>query len=151
MALNRLKGIIVPSKALDTPMASEDAGASITIVGQDPTCPRQDTIGAADASTTRGNEAMVEQIDVEFGVDGNVTLRGWLFVPDVPGPRPAITMAHGYAGIREHGLSRFARLFADAGCVVLVHDHRGFGVSDGLPPMPATGPMSNCQLPWPPS
>jgi cephalosporin-C deacetylase-like acetyl esterase len=75
----------------------------------------------------------VEQFDVEFGVEGNVKLRGWLFVPDGPGPRPAITMAHGYAGIREHGLDRFARVFADAGFVVLVHDHRGFGVSDGQP------------------
>jgi uncharacterized protein len=76
---------------------------------------------------------MVNQVDVEFGVEGNVTLRGWLFVPDMPGPRPAITMAHGYAGIREHGLDRFARAFADAGFVVLVHDHRGFGASDGEP------------------
>jgi dienelactone hydrolase len=30
-------------------------------------------------------------------------------------------------------LDRFARVFADAGFVVLVHDHRGFGVSDGWP------------------
>jgi cephalosporin-C deacetylase-like acetyl esterase len=76
---------------------------------------------------------MVEEFDVEFDVEGNVALRGWLFVPDMPGPRPAITMAHGYAGIREHGLDRFARVFADAGFVVLVHDHRGFGASDGQP------------------
>jgi cephalosporin-C deacetylase-like acetyl esterase len=76
---------------------------------------------------------MVDQIDVEFGVEGNVTLRGWLFAPDTAGPRPAITMAHGFAGIREHGLDRFARVFSDAGFVVLVHDHRGFGVSDGKP------------------
>jgi uncharacterized protein len=76
---------------------------------------------------------MVERIDVEFRVEGNATLRGWLFVPDMPGPRPAITMAHGFAGIREHGLDRFARVFGDAGFVVLVHDHRGFGVSDGEP------------------
>jgi uncharacterized protein len=76
---------------------------------------------------------MVNQIDVEFRVEGNVTLRGWLFIPDAPGPRPAITMAHGFAGIREHGLDRFARVFAEAGFVVLVHDHRGFGASDGEP------------------
>ena len=76
---------------------------------------------------------MVNPLAVEFGVDGNVTLRAWLFVPDMPGPRPAITMAHGFAGIREHGLERFARVFADAGFVVLVHDHRGFGASDGQP------------------
>jgi hypothetical protein len=30
-------------------------------------------------------------------------------------------------------LERFARVFADAGFVVLVHDHRGFGASDGRP------------------
>jgi uncharacterized protein len=45
---------------------------------------------------------MVGQLDVEFGAEGNVTLRGWLFVPDVPEPRPTITMAHSYAGIREN-------------------------------------------------
>ena len=76
---------------------------------------------------------MVDQQDIEFAVEGDVTLRGWLFLPDQPGPRPAITMAHGYAGIREHGLDRFARVFAEAGFVVLVHDHRGFGASDGEP------------------
>ena len=71
--------------------------------------------------------------DVEFSAEGGVKLRGWLFVPDGPGPFPAITMAHGFAGVKEHGLERFARFFADAGFVVLVHDHRGFGASDGSP------------------
>jgi len=86
---------------------------------------------------------MVQRQDVEFPAEGGVTLRGWLFVPEgaseatgehnAPGPRPGITMAHGFAGVKEHGLERFARLFADAGFVVLVHDHRGFGASDGSP------------------
>ena len=40
-------------------------------------------------------------------------------------------MAHGYAGLKEHGIERFARAFAEAGFVVLVHDHRNFGASDG--------------------
>jgi cephalosporin-C deacetylase-like acetyl esterase len=79
------------------------------------------------------HDRSMDQLEVEFPTEGNVTLRGWLFVPDEPGPRPAITMAHGYAGIREHGLDRFARVFAEAGFVVLVHDHRGFGASDGSP------------------
>ena len=73
----------------------------------------------------------MQRQDVEFPVEGGVTLRGWLFVPDGPAPHPAITMAHGFAGVKEHGLERFARAFADAGFVVLVHDHRGFGASDG--------------------
>ena len=44
-------------------------------------------------------------------------------------PNPAISMAHGYAGVKEHGLERFAHAFAEAGFVV--HDHRNFGASDG--------------------
>jgi uncharacterized protein len=76
---------------------------------------------------------MVQRQDVEFPAEGGVTLRGWLFVPDGPAPHPAITMANGFAGVKEYGLERFARAFADAGFVVLVHDHRGFGASDGTP------------------
>lgn len=75
---------------------------------------------------------MVERRDIEFEVEGGDHLRGWLFVPKTGvAPNPAISMAHGYAGVKEHGLERFARAFADAGFVVLVHDHRNFGASDG--------------------
>src|SRR5690349_2867442 len=42
-------------------------------------------------------------------------------------------MAHGYAGVKEHGLERFAEKFASHGFVVLLHDHRNFGASDGTP------------------
>ena len=59
----------------------------------------------------------MQRMDVEFPVEGDVALRGWLLVPDGTGPHPAITMAHGFAGVKEHGLDRFARLFADAGFV----------------------------------
>ncbi|BBZ39413.1 alpha/beta hydrolase [Mycobacterium conspicuum] len=76
---------------------------------------------------------MVARNDIEFTGEGGVTLRGWLFVPDSAPPHPAITMAHGFAGVKEHGLARFAEFFAGAGFVVLVHDHRGFGSSDGEP------------------
>ncbi|GAA2645385.1 alpha/beta hydrolase [Streptomyces lunalinharesii] len=76
---------------------------------------------------------MVERTDIEFEADAAVTLRGWLYLPDGPGPHPAITMAHGYAGVKEHGLEPFARAFAENGFVVLLHDHRGFGASDGVP------------------
>jgi fermentation-respiration switch protein FrsA (DUF1100 family) len=76
---------------------------------------------------------MTTRLDVEFEVEGNERLRAWLFMPDgAAGPRPAISMAHGYAGVREHGLEPFARAFAEAGFVVLLHDHRNFGASDGV-------------------
>lgn len=75
---------------------------------------------------------MFERRDVEFAADEGLVLRGWLFVPrEGDRPRAAITMAHGYAGVKEQGIEPFAKAFADAGFVVLLHDHRNFGASDG--------------------
>jgi uncharacterized protein len=75
---------------------------------------------------------MVQRRNVQFEVEGGDRLRGWLFLPPkAAGPGPAISLAHGYAGVKEHGLERFARAFAEAGFVALVHDHRNFGTSDG--------------------
>ena len=75
---------------------------------------------------------MIEPRDIEFEVKGGDHLRGWLFTPAIAQQRyPAISMAHGYAGVKEHGLKRFAEAFAEAGFIVLVHDHRNFGASDG--------------------
>lgn len=80
---------------------------------------------------------MATRTDVEFEADGGVRLRAWLFQPDcgqgTRGRQPAITMAHGYAGVKEHGIEAFATVFAEAGFVVLLHDHRGFGASEGQP------------------
>jgi len=76
---------------------------------------------------------MGSRIDVRFPVESGLELGAWLFLPDATGPRPAITMAHGYAGTKEHGIARFAEAFAAAGFVVLVHDHRNFGTSGGEP------------------
>lgn len=76
---------------------------------------------------------MVDRRDVAFTAEGGVTLRGWYFVPEGEGLHPAISMAHGYAGVKEHTLEGFARLFAEAGFAVLLHDHRTFGASDGEP------------------
>src|ERR1700689_155689 len=83
-------------------------------------------------STVTPEDMMVERRDIEFTVEGGDRHHGGLFPPAVgAGPHPALSMAHGYAGVKEHGLERFARAFAEAGFVVLVHDHRNFGASDG--------------------
>jgi fermentation-respiration switch protein FrsA (DUF1100 family) len=71
--------------------------------------------------------------DIEFTAEGGTTLGGWLFLPDREGPVPGITMAHGYAGTKDHGIEPFAELFVRSGFAVLLHDHRGFGASDGVP------------------
>jgi hypothetical protein len=76
-------------------------------------------------------EIMVSKVDARFPAEGGFELNAWLFLPAANGRKPAITMAHGFAGTKEHGLERFAQAFAAAGFVVLVHDHRNFGTSGG--------------------
>lgn len=76
---------------------------------------------------------MTHKIDVRFPVEGDVELHAWLFTPEGAGPFPAITMAHGFAGTKYHGIEVFAEAFVAAGFVVLLHDHRGFGDSGGTP------------------
>jgi uncharacterized protein len=76
---------------------------------------------------------MVRREDVRFSAEGGIELSAWLFIPAEDGPLPAITMAHGYAGTKYHGIEPFAEAFAEAGFAVLVHDHRGFGDSGGEP------------------
>ena len=73
--------------------------------------------------------------DIEFTGESGVTLRGWLFLPDGAADKrsPAISMCHGYAAVKEHGLEPYAQAFARAGFVVLVHDHRTCGASAGAP------------------
>jgi len=74
---------------------------------------------------------MVLRLDVSVPAEGGIELGAWLFRPQADGIYPAITMAHGFAGTRQHGVERFARAFVAAGFVVLVHDHRNFGTSGG--------------------
>jgi hypothetical protein len=48
-------------------------------------------------------------------------------------PVPGVVMAHGFSGVKEQGLDRYAEVFCEAGMAVLVYDHRNFGASDGEP------------------
>ncbi len=71
--------------------------------------------------------------DIEFNADG-VTLRGWLYTPDkVTGKVPTIVMAHGFSGVKEMTLDKYAEVFCDGGMAVLVYDNRCLGHSDGQP------------------
>jgi dienelactone hydrolase len=71
--------------------------------------------------------------DINFKSD-KLTLRGWLYTPDdTTTPTPGIIMAHGFSGLKEHGLDQFASAFANHGFTVLVYDNRNFGDSDGTP------------------
>lgn len=61
-----------------------------------------------------------------------VQLHAWVFRPTRgTDGAAAITMAHGFSGLKYRGLQRYAERFADAGFTVVVHDHRNFGLSGG--------------------
>jgi cephalosporin-C deacetylase-like acetyl esterase len=60
--------------------------------------------------------------NVRFPAEGGIELSAWLFVPERRTARlPAITMAHGYAGTKYHGIEPVAEASAQAGFVVLLH------------------------------
>lgn len=72
--------------------------------------------------------------EVEFPSQG-ATLRGRLYLPGgAEGPHPALVMAHGFsATIVGMVADEYAEVFREAGCAVLLYDHRNFGVSGGEP------------------
>lgn len=74
----------------------------------------------------------MERIDVEFSSEGT-TIRGWLYLPQGPGPHPAIVLAGGWCYVRELVMPHYASRFASNGLAALVFDYRNLGVSDGEP------------------
>lgn len=60
-------------------------------------------------------------------------IAAWFYEPQVPGPHPAVVMAHGLGAVKECGLAPFAELFCSEGFAVVVIDYRGWGESTGLP------------------
>src|SRR2546422_4583259 len=60
-------------------------------------------------------------------------LEAWLYLPEGPGPHPAVVMAHGIGPIKAGGLARFAERFRREGFAAVVFDYRQWGGSDGQP------------------
>ena len=75
---------------------------------------------------------MASRHDVEFRSEGT-RVRGHLYLPDGPGPHPALAMAGGWCYVKELVLPEYARVFAEAGVAVLAFDYRNFGESEGEP------------------
>jgi hypothetical protein len=71
--------------------------------------------------------------DIEFKTTAGTTLRGWHYLPDGSGKHATIVLAHGFAGVKELYLDKYAEAFAKAGFASVVYDHRNFGASDGEP------------------
>lgn len=69
--------------------------------------------------------------DIEFQSEG-YTMRGWLYLPEGPGPHPAIACGHGFTGVKEGFLHHdYPGVFAKAGFIVLAFDYPSSGASDG--------------------
>jgi pimeloyl-ACP methyl ester carboxylesterase len=69
--------------------------------------------------------------DVRFD-NGNVTLSGSLYIPNGPGPYPAVIFLHGAGPEIRWGASRFfSDYFARRGIAALIYDKRGTGQSTG--------------------
>jgi ABC-2 type transport system ATP-binding protein len=64
------------------------------------------------------------------GVTGNVSIDATLYVPGLPGPLPAVLMAHGFGGSKL-SIAGDARTLSAQGFVVLAYSARGFGASTG--------------------
>ncbi len=64
------------------------------------------------------------------GVGGNVSIDATLYVPDQPGPHPAVLMAHGFGGSKQ-SIAQDAHDLSTHGFVVLAYSARGFGASTG--------------------
>src|SRR6266568_8142588 len=73
--------------------------------------------------------------DVTFTSQG-LKCAGWYYVPTGLKPeekRPAVVIAHGYSGVKEMSLDKYAEKFASAGFIALVFDYRYLGASEGEP------------------
>jgi uncharacterized protein len=68
---------------------------------------------------------------IELRAQDGTVLRGKLYAPG-HGRAPLVVMAHGFSGVVEQ-IQHYSQHFAEAGLAALVFDHRGFGLSDGLP------------------
>jgi dienelactone hydrolase len=60
-------------------------------------------------------------------------LEAWLYLPEGPGPHPAVVMAHGIGAIKAGGLAPFAERFCREGFAAIVFDYRQWGGSTGMP------------------
>ena len=69
--------------------------------------------------------------EVDFASGGH-TLRGRLYPAASDKPAPCVVMAHGTSGTFVMVIDEYAEAFQAAGFNVLLYDHAGFGLSDGV-------------------
>jgi len=89
------------------------------------------TIAESDGTTLRaraGGRPVSEEMTVAHA---GVELRGTLFLPEGPGPHPAVVYVHGSGRQTRAGAGSWPYFFVDHGFAVLAMDKRGVGQSGG--------------------
>ena len=69
---------------------------------------------------------------VEFDVLGDRVV-GDLYLPDRPGPHPAVIVGGPMTSVKEQVTGVYAKALSERGIAALCLDHRHFGQSDGQP------------------
>src|SRR5260370_18446577 len=67
-------------------------------------------------------------------------LEAWLYLPEGPGPHPAVVMAHGIGAIKAGGLAPFAERFRREGLAAVVVASPQEGGPAGPPPQEPSFP-----------
>jgi uncharacterized protein len=82
--------------------------------------------------TNSGNSS-AKRITVQIPTASGDAIEAWVYLPEGPGPHPAVVMAHGVGAIKAGGLAPFAERFREEGFVAIALDYRTFGGSGGQP------------------
>jgi dipeptidyl aminopeptidase/acylaminoacyl peptidase len=82
---------------------------------------------------TNADDTPPTRITVRIPTASGDNLEAWLYLPEGPGPHPAVVMAHGIGAIKAGGLAPFAERFCREGFAAVVFDYRQWGGSAGQP------------------
>lgn len=74
----------------------------------------------------------VEHRDIRFDSHGE-QCGAELFIPEAPGPHPAVILCHGLGATREMRMAPYAEVFAENGIAAMTFTYRHFGDSGGEP------------------
>src|SRR5207249_10531534 len=83
--------------------------------------------------TSAASRATPARTTVRIPTASGDDLEAWLYLPEGPGPHPAVVMAHGIGAIKSGGLAPFAERFREEGFAAIAFDYRNFGGSGGQP------------------
>jgi pimeloyl-ACP methyl ester carboxylesterase len=87
-----------------------------------------------DGSTRVGRKVIAYREEQIVFQNGGVSLSGTLFLPNGPGPHPAVVGVHGSGGADRTGFGAIPAQLATEGTAFFAYDKRGTGKSEGFLP-----------------